>query len=352
MADTNTTNLNLVKPEVGASSDSWGTKINSDLDTIDGLFDTGPVLKLTKGGTGASSAEQARINLGLGSLATMSAINTGQINDGAVTTAKIATGAVTTALIGDGQVTTAKVADNAVTTAKIADAQVTTAKIADANITTAKIADNSVTGAKIALGSDAQGDVMFYNGTDWARLAAGSAGQVLQTNGAGANPTWANALTDGTAQTLSTKSSVLFSSLPSSVKRITIAISNMVSASAASFFVELGTSSGIVTTGYKSSSKTVLNDTGGGGNIDGDYSTVGFVLRAWGVNYESYGVVTLQRVSGNTWVSSHTLACYSGGNYMSITGAGTIALSAALDRLQLRTSTGTFSGGSVNIQYE
>ena len=58
-------------------------------------------------------------------------------------------------------------------------------------IKTTGIADSAVTGAKIAMTSDAQGDVLFYGGTDYERLAAGTSGYFLKTLGAGADPAWA-----------------------------------------------------------------------------------------------------------------------------------------------------------------
>ncbi len=60
-----------------------------------------------------------------------------------------------------------------------------------ANTGVVTIANNAVDGTKIAMGSDAQGDVLFYGGSDYERLAAGTSGYFLKTLGSGADPAWA-----------------------------------------------------------------------------------------------------------------------------------------------------------------
>jgi len=69
--------------------------------------------------------------------------------------------------------------------------------VSDDSVTTAKIQDNAVTGAKIAMTSDAQGDILYYNGTDYVRLVAGTNGQALKTAGSAANPAWGDVTSTG-----------------------------------------------------------------------------------------------------------------------------------------------------------
>ena len=62
---------------------------------------------------------------------------------------------------------------------------------------TITVADNAVTGAKIAMGSDAAGDILYYNGTDYIRLAKGTASQHLAINSGATAPEWVTAVGGG-----------------------------------------------------------------------------------------------------------------------------------------------------------
>ena len=77
-----------------------------------------------------------------------------------------------------------------VKTNKISPATSTTINVGDSGDTLA-LATDAVTGFQV--GSDAQGDVLYHDGTDYTRLAAGTSGDFLKTQGAGANPVWASA---------------------------------------------------------------------------------------------------------------------------------------------------------------
>lgn len=177
-----------------------------------------------------------------------------------------------------------------------------------------------------------------------------SANNVVQLNGSGALPavsganlTDVNSLTHGTQVTTTSGSQALFTGIPAAVKRVTIIFRQVSLNDGSQMRVQIGTSSGLQTTGYDSYSVT--------GATAPTSITTGFVVWAAAAGAELTGHVELTRMdnSSNTWVSSHNLTTTGTG----ANGGGTVTLSGELERIAVASAaSGTFDNGSINILYQ
>ena len=244
----------------------------------------------------------------------------------------------------DGTVTTAKLADDAVTYAKMQNVSATSRVLGRKTAGAGDAEECTLSEVLDFVGSAAQGDVLYRDASSWSRLGAGTSGQFLKTQGAAANPTWADTLTSS-SQTTSSGTSKDFTSLPAGIKRITLVFNGVSTNGADHFLLQLGDSGGFENSGYDSS-----HDYGGFVRT----STSGFILTNIGASRGLCGSITLHHVGGNLWVASAVARPDSASAGGGGAGCGIKGVSAELDRVRFTTTGGTdtFDSGSVTIFYE
>jgi hypothetical protein len=167
------------------------------------------------------------------------------------------------------------------------------------------------------------------------------------TGGSTSNTTiQGGALTLATAQTAS-GSSVDFTGIPSWVKRITVVLTDVSFAAAGSSRVRLGTSGGLVSSGY------VLTTTGvaAAPTVTLTSATDGIAIISGGTAATVVtGQFVIVNITGNTWQCNGFVTRLADGT--TLFSVGYIALSGTLDRLSIVATTSTFDAGTINIMYE
>lgn len=161
----------------------------------------------------------------------------------------------------------------------------------------------------------------------------------------------ASAITSGTAVASTSGTSIDFTSIPSWVKRITVMFNGVSTSGTSNLYLQIGTSSGVETSGYISG----IGTSSSAGSAGYSSATTAFILV--GINTATdtqNGSVVLTNVSGNIWTEMGALNRASGGTSAVATSAGSKTLAAVLDRVRITTASGTdtFDAGSINILYE
>jgi len=178
----------------------------------------------------------------------------------------------------------------------------------------------------------------------------GSANQALVTDGSGAL-SWSDCgrMTLATALNSTSGTSIDFTGIPSWVKRVTVMFNGVSTNGTSPLRLQLGTSSGVVTTGYNCCASVLSS-----GVVTAAY-TSGIVLQPVGyaaAAYLIYGNIFISSLGSNIW-SVNSMLCAPAAPY-NYTSAEGNTLSGTLDRIRISTVNGTdaFDAGSINILYE
>jgi hypothetical protein len=195
------------------------------------------------------------------------------------------------------------------------------------------------------------GGITYGDGSTYANTAAGTSGQLLQSNGASA-PTWATVsagFTLGTPVATTSGTSIDFTGIPAGVKQIVVSFKNVSTSSTSQKLIQIGDSGGIENTGYSSRSTSIITPS----TIAGTGTASGFLIYSILASTELSGSITLtlQNATTFTFESTGIFSDYNEGAQFFTSGGK--SLSATLDRVRITTVNGTdtFDGGEINIAY-
>ena len=143
--------------------------------------------------------------------------------------------------------------------------------------------------------------------------------------------------------TVSGKRVAAFTSIPSNISWIAIAIDRMNAQT--ELKVQIGDSGGYETTGY--SNKCTVKWSGGSTNKTSTTDSFGILWQ--GTTEDMTGILTLRRFGGNTWLSRYTMTSI--GSHFGF-GMGKKTLSGSLDRIKVTSSVNVGAGRIIGIQYQ
>ena len=195
------------------------------------------------------------------------------------------------------------------------------------------------------------GNLLTSDGTTWSSTAPvftapTAIGQIpFSTNGTSYTAT--QKIVQTTAQASTGGSSIDFTSIPSWAKRITVMLSGVSTNGTATLQIQLGTSSGVVSSGYLGASVGF----GATALITNNY-TSGMVLYLGSGDTAAglrNGSAVFTNITSNTWAGVGVFST-SNGTFLG-TQAYTVPLGGVLDRVRI-TTTDTFDAGTINIMYE